>query len=250
MPKQYLNTIENNIALFGHLFSDLHIRRVNSKTKEKQDIKIPISYMGKQRMFYLIQNQLADPNSIKVESVYPKCGYAITDMFPDWTRMTNPFQKVSETYGDSGVEVELNKIPFNIKFEVTFAVKQQTDLYMILEQILTWFKPSITIKAKMNTQIGEIASDINIVLDNGIFKDFNDEAPFSEKPNSPLLYGLAFTSKTWLWCTNDVNDDGTVGLSKSIKEIQLGVFPTSDFNEPGILLDTSYPIKINKTIEE
>lgn len=232
--KRTFNTIENNIKVFGHLFSDLHIRRKNGE--EYQDIHVPINYMGKERMFYLINNSQVDLNSPKISIVLPSMGYNLTDINPDWERLTNPHRLIKGDLPDGLTEIEINKIPVKIGFNLTVAAIHQTDMYNILEQIFTWFRPSYTFKARLNPLI-EDKSDINILLESGEYADPTEEAPFSETPNKPLIYTFKFVCKTWVWTGND--DDS--GFSKTIKEIELGVFAKADeFTKEELLADSSY----------
>lgn len=254
--KQNFNTIANNIKLFGWMFSNIHIRRKNSTTNEKQDIYVPITYIGKERMFFLMNKSQTDLGSAKIDAVYPKMGYELIDMFPDWERMTNPYQLISNStfdeHGEPGVEVELNKIPFNFKFRLTIAVIHQTDLFHILEQIFTFFRPSYTMKANLNPLLGENKSDVTIVLTNGVFKDFNEEGPFSDNPEKPIVYTIEFDQKSWIWTANDEDDGGGEpgGFGKPIKEIELGIWVQKEpFTEEQIKDDNMYYIHIPEHIE-
>ena len=251
--KYYFKTFENNIKLFGHLFSNIEFRRRSSTDPViTQDVKVPISYMGKERMYYLINNTQVDLNSPKIDAVYPKMGYSLVDMFPDWERMTNAYQTISEEYGQLGeVEVELNKIPYTFKFNLTIAVVHQSDLYQILEQIFTTFRPSYTLKANLNPLLGENKSDVTILLNNAVFRDFNEEAPFSDNPEKPIVYALEFTQKSWLWTPNeDDGSGGPGGFGKAIREIEAGIFVQKEpLTEEQIKSDSSYTIHIPEHIE-
>lgn len=255
-PKQNFNTIANNIKLFGYLFSDIHIRRKNSDTGTKQDIYVPLSYMGKERMFYLINKSQTDLASPKINGVYPKMGYELKDIYPDWERMTNPYQLVSSTsFDEHGLpvnEVELNKIPVNLKFTLTIATIHQTDLFHILEQIFTFFRPSYTMKANLNPILGEDKSDVTIVLENGEFQDFNEEAPFSDHPEKPIVYSLNFNVKSWIWTANDEDDSGGGGnpFGKPIREIEAGIWVQKEpFTAEQLVDDNMYYIHIPEHIE-
>jgi len=251
--KQNFNTIANNIKLFGYLFSDLHIRRKNSDDGQIQDIYVPLTYIGKERMFYLIHNSQADLNSPKIDAVYPKMGFELKDFFPDWERMNNPYQTVSATtYVDDEevVEVELNKIPVTFKFNLTIAVIHQTDLFHIIEQLFTYFRPSYTMKANLNPLLGEDKSDVTIILKNGLFTDFNEEAPFGGNSEKPIVYSLEFEQKSWVWTANDEDDSGQSIFGKPIKEIELGVFAQKEpFTREQLLSDDSYTWHIPEHIE-
>ena len=255
MAKQNFNTIANNIKLFGYLFSNIHVRRKNSATGEKQDIHVPITYMGKERMFYLINKSQTDLGSPKIDGVYPKMGYALSDIYPDWSRMTNPYQLISATtfdeHGNPQLEVELNKIPMNFKFNLTIAAIHQTDLFHILEQIFPLFRPSYTLKANLNPLVGETESDVTIVLENAVFNDFNEEAPFSDKPEKPIVYSLNFNVKSWIWTANDEDEGGGSGdFAKPIQEIEAGIWVQKEpFTQEQLVDDDMYYIHIPYHIE-
>ena len=53
------------------------------------------------------------------------------------------------------MEVELNRVPYNVKFRLDIASTHKSDLFQIMEQILTWFKPSLCLKANLNPYIGD-----------------------------------------------------------------------------------------------
>lgn len=205
-------------------------------------------------MFYLINKSQTDLKSPKIDGVYPKMGFEMIDMFPDWERMTNPYQTISATTFDSEgnpqLEVELNKIPFNFKFRLTIAAIHQTDLFHIVEQIFTFFRPSYTLKANLNPALGEDKSDVTILLSNGSFKDFNEDVPFSDNPEKPIVYTLEFDQKSWLWTANDEDEGGSGGFAKPIKEIELGVWVQKEpFTEEQLTSDDSYTWHIPEHIE-
>ena len=207
-------------------------------------------------MFYLINKSQTDLKSPKIDGVYPKMGFEMIDMFPDWERMTNPYQTISATTfdgeGNPQLEVELNKIPFNFKFRLTIAAIHQTDLFHIVEQIFTFFRPSYTLKANLNPALGEDKSDVTILLSNGSFKDFNEDVPFSDNPEKPIVYTLEFDQKSWLWTANDEDEGGggSGGFAKPIKEIELGVWVQKDpFTKEQLLSDDSYTWHIPEHIE-
>lgn len=241
--KQNFNTIANNIKLFGWLFSDVHIRR-KAADGTMQDIHVPISYMGKERMFYLINNTQTDLSSPKIDGVYPMMGYELKDFKPDWERMTNPYQTISNDFELDGtlvVETELNKIPAIFSFSLSIAAIHQTDLFHILEQMLPLFRPSYTLKANLNPQLGETQSDVTFLYRNGQFTDFNEEAPFGGNSEKPIVYTLDFDVKSWLWTPNDEDDAGGGIFGKPIREIELGVFVQKEpFTKEQLLSDDSY----------
>lgn len=235
----YLGSFEKTIDIFGYLFSDIHIRRwINDgETKYKKDIQVPIEFSGKERMFYLLMNKMKDEN-VKLDTVFPRMGYTISDIQYDSARMLNRNQLITHTIDENGIEVELNKVPYNVKFTLDIATVHKSDMFKILEQILPWFRPSLILKANLNPYIGDDKVDVPVVLESAQFNDFNENAPFSGTPDKPITYALNFVMKTWLYNLNDESDiDGSYpdinggGLGKAIKEIELGVTGWDDKRE-------------------
>lgn len=227
----YLGSFEKTIDIFGYLFSDIHIRRwINDgESKYKKDIQVPIEFSGKERMFYLLMNKMKDEN-IKLDTVFPRMGYTISDIQYDSSRMLNRNQLITHTIDENGIEVELNRVPYNVKFTLDIATVHKSDMFKILEQILPWFRPSLILKANLNPYIGDDKVDVPVVLESAQFNDFNENAPFSGTPDKPITYALNFVMKTWLYSLNSESDiDGSYpdinggGLGKVIKEIELGV---------------------------
>lgn len=227
----YLESFSKTVDIFGYIFSDIHIRRWTENKTKKQDIYVPIEFAGKERMFYLLNNKMKDEN-LKVESVYPRMGYSIADIFYDSSRMLNKNLLISSTYDENGIEVELNRVPYNVKFRLDIATTHKSDLFQIMEQILPWFKPSLTLKANLNPYVGDDKVDIPIVLENSTYNDFNEDAPFSNTPDKLYTYSLMFNMKTWLYCMNHEGNDGSYpdinGIGKTIKEIELGITSFKD----------------------
>lgn len=235
----YLGSFEKTIDIFGYLFSDIHIRRWTENRTNKQDIYVPIEFAGKERMFYLLNNKMKEDN-IKLESVFPRMGYSITNISYDNARMLNKHLTMSAPIGESGMEVELNRVPYNVKFRLDIASTHKSDLFQILEQILTWFKPSLCLKANLNPYVGDDKVDIPIILEQNEYNDFNEEAPFSNTPDKLYMHTLQFNMKTWLYCLNHEGHDGSYpdnnGLGKTIKEIELGI---TEFNDNRAVTDDS-----------
>lgn len=227
----YNKSIEKSVKLFGFLFSDIHIRRWMSDKSKKKDLLVPLRYMDKQRMYYLINNKMIDLNANKIDSVYPLMAYSISDIYYDSSRQLNPQFIRTNNYYDSKIkkdipESEYMAVPYNIKFTLTIASIQRSDLFQILEQILVWFQPSLSIRANMNPFIGDDKISIPIKLDSTQFNDFNNTAPFSETEDKPLEYNLNFIMKTYLYRMNLEDEQGNYpggGLGKPIKEIEAGV---------------------------
>ena len=203
-------------------------------------------------MFYILNNKMKNEN-IKLECVFPRLAYSMTDILYDSSRMTNRNLLISHHIDENGIELELNRVPYNVKFRLDIATVHKSDMFKIIEQILPWFRPSLILKANLNPYIGDDKVDVPIVLENTQFDDFNEEAPFSGSQDKLITYGLNFVMKTWLYSLNNESDiDGSYpdingGLGKTIKEIELG---TVGWNDTRVVTDDSlYTIHYPEHIE-
>lgn len=219
---------------------------------EKQDLLVPIEYMDKQRMFYLLNTKLTDADSPKIESVYPRMAYSISDISYDPSRQLNPTYIMSHNYYDGNkdiTEVEVNRVPYNISFNLHLVSIHRSDLFQMMEQILPWFTPSLSVRANINPYIGDDNISVPILLSATNFEDFNNEAPFSDQPDKPITMTLSFVMKTFLYVLNDEDIDGSYpgnSIGKTIKEIEAGVTFTDD--KRPVTDDSLYTIHIPEHI--
>lgn len=240
----YEKILEKYIQVFGYLFSNIHIRRWKSDKSEKQDLLVPITYMDKQRMYYLLNLKNADLASAKINSVYPRLAYSLKGVDYDANRQLNPTFMMtnnyySELYNKDVTEIEVNKVPYNFKFDLTMVSMFRSDLFQIMEQILPWFTPSLTINMNVNPYIDTDSISIPIYLSSNTFTDFNNEAAFSETEDKPIEYTLSFLMKGYLYNFNDEDTDGTYpgsSLLKTIREIEAG---TTTMDDPRPVTDDS-----------
>ena len=109
-------------------------------------------------------------------------------------------------------------VPYNIGFELNIMAKLNDDVLQIIEQILPFFQPALTVTVDMVDTIGE-KKDIPIVLDDISFRD-DYEGDFSTR--RILLYTLQFTAKTYLFGPIASSTDGL------IRKVQVDAHTSTD----------------------
>ena len=133
-------------------------------------------------------------------------------------------------------------VPYNMTFELSIMTKLNYDSLQVVQQILTYFKPSYNLTNNLLSSIGE-KRDVPVVLDNVSFTD-DYEGDFSER--RALIYTLTFTAKTYLF--GPVPDSSTGIIKKATidystrkgkdfrREMRYSVTPraTKDYNDDGI----------------
>lgn len=241
MARKYVEVIKNNTILFGSVFNNIIIKRESEDKTKTLSIKVPILYAGKEYFMYLLKNKLAKENQSKVQNIYPRMSFSLTDIQYNPSIKGNSNVIISGTNDTGDIEVQYNRIPYIFSYELNIAAVHQTDLFQIIEQILVKFKPSLNITAKLNPDIDDEAVDIPIILRNNKFQDFQNEVPFEDVNDKPIMHTISFDMKSWLYCTNENS-----GLSNlPIETVELGAWPW-DTTINDVTIDTWYPIKIEE----
>lgn len=198
--------IRKSVVLFGTLFDDIYISRVDG-TK----FKVPLSY-GPQEKFLARIKQ--DPFTDRETAItLPRMGFEIDTVTYDASRKTPTLVKNAINSGENNSMVtQYNSVPYNIGFELTVYGKTAEDTTKIVEQILPFFTPQWVVKAKVNEEFGDISYNIPVVLNSVNQLDSYDDA-FTER--RAVVWTLKFTMKT--------NFFGPVSSSKIIKFANISI---------------------------
>lgn len=241
MARKYVEVIKNNVALFGSLFNNIIISRTSSDKTKELDIKVPILYSGKEFFNYQIKNKLSSEASLKVKTVLPRMAFALTDLQYNNAAKGNSNVIISGVDSEGIREVQFNRVPYIFSFDLYLAANHQTDLFQMVEQILVMFKPSYNLVVKLNSDVDDDAVDVGIVIKNNKFEDFQNEIPFENITDKPIMHTISFEMKSFLYCTNEKS-----GLSNiPIQTVEYGVWPY-DINIDDVSADKWYPNKIEE----
>jgi len=153
----YQQGIRNYCGIVLDLFNDLVIRDTDgAETFQKA---IPIEYVPKEKVFYFLndaKNQLALDTSLPRMSLHINAIDIAMDRALN-TYSTRRFILPSNNYTD------LQPVPYNFDFGLSFFVKYTDHMAQILENILPWFNPSLIVKVK-EQGIVDLSREIKITL--------------------------------------------------------------------------------------
>lgn len=212
----YHGLIRKYVILFGSLFDDIYINRVDSSNNALTSMLVPVSYGPKEKF---LARTLNDPSlSRPVAMVLPRIAFQISNMYYDTDRKLPTINKSYSPDNDSasGMSYIYNPVPYNFEFELAVMVKNQEDGTRILEQILPFFTP------EWNSTINlidayDISRDIPIVLNSvGVMDTY--EGNFQER--RAIIWTLKFTLKGFLY--------GPVHKNKLIKKVIVNFYTPSD----------------------
>ena len=192
----YYNASIRKIAVaFARLFSDITIDHYASDGSVAETIKIPLDYSSKERWFYRLAQ---DPNAgsedqAQVAIVLPRMSYEITGISYDSERRLQSLGRVYQWIATDGSRLRMlySPVPYSISFNLNIMVKNVEDGLMILEQILPFFGPDMTVNVNSIPEL-DLEKDIPIVL-NGVTSEDSWDGSFTER--RMITWTLTFTAK-------------------------------------------------------
>lgn len=172
--------IRSYIILFGSLFADIVIEH------DGVPYTVPLTYSPKEKM---LARLMAEPDMDRpVALTVPRIGYQMTGWSIDAGRRLN---SVQTRFCDEEGNQYTAPVPLNINFELTILVRNVQDGHKILEQILPYFNPDITLRLKS----GPINYGIPIIID-GVSGEDTYVGPV--EVNRLVQWTLTFTMRAWL----------------------------------------------------
>lgn len=187
----YHNTIRKYTAIFGSLFNDISIVRLDKDGIPTQTIECPISFAPKEHFLM----SLKQPDK-RVSKTLPKLSYEMTGVRYDPTRKGNSLQRISTTSATvNSKSVQYNRVPYEIGYQLNIAVKHIDDGLQIIEQIAPFFAPHFTVAVKDNIDMN-LTNDITIKLDD---MDTTVEFEGDMSQQRAIIWTMNFTLSGFLY---------------------------------------------------
>jgi hypothetical protein len=230
----YNRTIRNLTVAFGSLFTDMQISRFDNTNAVAQTVQVPISYAPAAKTIVRLVEQSSPDNDVQgktnVKMVIPRMSYELSSMVFDAERARNRTQKmVLCDDGGRPTKWSYSRVPYNFTFTLNVLTRKTEDGLQIIEQIIPFFTPSMTIPINDMPELG-LVTDIPIELTDIAFTD-NYETEFQEQRE--LIWTLSFNVKAWLYFP--VCEDIT-GL---IETIFINYRPFEGLNDPSLIWETT-----------
>lgn len=211
----YHKTLRKYVILFGTLFNDIYINRVDSSNNNVQTLKVPITYGPKQKTVLRTDGdpQLNRPFSLRT----PVMAFEMTGMRYASDRKLTTTKKHSlkvNTLNSEQNKYVYNPVPYDIDFTLYINVKNAEDGTRILEQILPYFTPEWTTTVNIIPEVDAIL-DIPVVI-GSVQSDDTYEGPVDQGRDT--IWTLTFTMKGYLF--------GPVRKGEVIKLANTNFFPS------------------------
>lgn len=202
------------IRVFGFLFNDISIRRLDGQGNIIKTIKVPLAYAPKEK--YIAHLQQADSTKTAISQQLPRISFEYTAITPDPSRKLTTTGKnyAVDALDSTLIKFGYHPVPFNFDLELNVFTKFAEDTTQIIEQILPFFTPDFTLSVKENTDLN-IIRDIPVTF-TGMSQQDTYEGDFTER--RAIISTLTFEMKGYIY--------GPTKSAKTIKDVTVGIRDT------------------------
>jgi hypothetical protein len=232
----YHSLFKKYVIIFGTLFNNIRIERLNADGTIAQNIRVPIAYGPREK--YLARAELNPTGTAKQAIQLPIMSFELTNIAYASDRKLQTTRSFFTTTantstGDPIYKKTYTPVPYDLTFELGIMTKTVEDATRIVEQILPYFTPEWTISARLLEDFDQL-TDIPIIIET---VNINDQYDSNFEQRRALTYTLTFTMKAYLY--------GPIVTSKVIKITNINYTNPIDITQP---LGT-YPVMESQTIQ-
>jgi hypothetical protein len=211
----YFGSTRKYISLFGTLFNDIMLERVDQSTGETVNwIKVPLSYGPKDR--YLARLKANPDLNRQINQILPRMSFEIKSVEYDSSRKLNTIGRNKKTNTDADIfNSQYNPVPYNFNIDLSILTRNADDALRIVEQILPYFKPEWTTTVNLIPDMN-IHMDIPVVLKTINYED-TYEAGFNDR--YAIIWTLQFVLKGYIY--------GPISTKGVIKESDVNFYVPS-----------------------
>lgn len=195
----YHKTTRRILALFEYLFNDIKVKKEQEDDSIKT-IRVPCAFSSPHREHkaYVADPSYKPKEGVRVGKITPRMGFELENWMFDQAKKRNSAEKLC--HDTEGYTInQLQKVPYDFNVTLSIVFDKMDDLFQIVEQIIPYFDPKLTVSAFINEDLG-VADDITIIL-NSVDPIINYEGSFEE--NKQMEATLSFTIKGFVYRRTD-----------------------------------------------
>lgn len=221
----YYRLTRKYIILFGNMFNNISLRRINRDTNvEIERIKIPLMYGPKEKYFTRLRS---DPDLERpVQVMLPRMSFELVGYSYDASRKQNSLLRQAKSNTSTRVASSYMGVPYDLSFELQIYARNVDDGTHIVEQILPYFTPDYTATINVIPELGFL-KDIPIIL-NSVSNAIEHEGNFDSVRF--VTWTLTFTMKGYYY--------GPISTPKIIRKVIANIN-----NDPS--LQSGYITRVN-----
>ena len=190
----YHQTIRRYVIVFGNMFNDMVVQRINNAGQVVQTLSVPIAYGPKEKFLVRISQ---DPDLDRAVAIsLPRMGFELTGMAYDSNRRLPATLRNVYVHSDKNkLEYQYTPVPWDFSFTLSIFVQNGDDGAQILEQILPYFGPEWVNNIKLIPSMN-ITMDVPCIITNVSTED-TYEGDFENR--RALIYNIDFTMKGYIY---------------------------------------------------
>lgn len=194
----YNETIKRAVSIFGTLFNNIKVKKIQDDGTVLTEQLVPISYGPKQKFLQRLAEEpnLNDGNRSAIS--LPRMAFQLSGFEYDQARQQNKLIRHSKTTLETGGgnrKYQYNPAPYNLTFTLDVLAKNMHDALQIVEQILPYFQPEYTVAMKMIDDMSD-TRDVPIILNS---VSYSDEYESDFLTRRVITYTLEFTMKLYFF---------------------------------------------------
>lgn len=165
----YHKTLRKVVTVFGTLFNNITVRRIDQNGDEVERYKVPVQYGPKERWAYRDDVDIQQ----EVNSVSPQLAFELTGLTYDPSRKLSKVKTFKNEQADS-LKSQFTPAPYILNFSLYVISKFTDECNQIVEQILPYFTPNFTIQYLPIPEMN-VRDDLHITLTSVSFEDNWDD---------------------------------------------------------------------------
>lgn len=214
---------------FMEFFSYIELERYSSSFTQRKLQKVPIQYCPTDKWYQIYNSSSARKNmnldnniaSTEMQWILPRLSVSLINIVYDSDRHLNKTLILPSEVINGSVNIQRIGVPYNLEIELSSISKNMDDAFQIMEQIVPFFSPSISIDVKI---LEDIPESVAITL-NSVNFDFPQEVSEEEERFFIITYGFTMRANYYFQkSSTPVPTINTVTVGSSI--------PTSIYDNP------------------
>ena len=205
----YNGTTRKAITIFGSMFKDMQIQRMDHNGDLIQTVAVPLTYAAKDKA---IERTLQEPDldGQFLGPILPRMAFEISGIQYDSKRKLNT-NTMNTNINNGTYATQYNPVPYNINLELYLYAKNQEDGLQILEQILPFFTPQFNVTINAVPEMN-ITQHIPVILNDVTYED-SYAGEFNDK--RMIIWTLSFTMQVNYY--GPINSNSNIIKSATVK---------------------------------
>lgn len=188
-PNFYWGTTKKLIVAFATIFDEIEITDDFGRP-----YKVPLIFSQKEKFVEAFSTG-ENMNDTDFDITFPRMGFEMEGMNFAPERHLNPLNQMNDEMDDGEEVMTYNRVPYDLQFNLHIGARKLEDSLKILEQIVPFFTPELTVTIKDREDF-KLETNVPVVL-NSTALQIDYEGSFDTRRT--ILWTLNFTVKGYYY---------------------------------------------------